>query len=616
MQLMLIFTRYMKKKGSVYLLLLVFHSCFGFFLYGQEELRPRQQPPVPDGWKEDPFVETVPVPVLTRPEQKTGFLLFSRPVTEPVYKNTHPLPQERTKKIKIFATPGEFEPITFSIYPARDLNNLHVSISALKGKAGKIPEENLDIRLVTYWNIRYPYWISEGTYRNVPELLEKVTVNDVKKEECQRYWIIAHIPEYAKEGLYRGEIKIKDDNMREPVILPVECKVLGFVLKKDPHKHYSAYFSQLERQYRDIPDSLYEKAVNNELKAMRDYGLDMFPSITLSSDGDHAFVSDKMKNFIDKMLKMGFSGPAPVDGEQVVIAILEKYEGLVWKPHWKLDRMPSDSFYQRVTNVFRDFIKEWKQKKWPEVYLNAADEVDPSVRDFGVRVYQAVKEAGVKTYITKSSTDKDAKRYSPYVDAWCSQPFDVPYEKAVSGNYEYWCYPNHVAGERKNRHIMMKGGRMTYGFGFWRSGYTVLIPWHWRWITSDNPFEYINARAAPCGMRMDENGNIIPAVYWECFREGYDDERYIYTLEQAIAEREGSDKCAALVKESVKLLRNIWDSIHVQPKYMDTGMWPSEEFNEYRWEIARYITALLKYPPEKKVIAPSVLPDILKDDRY
>jgi hypothetical protein len=22
---------------------------------------------------------------------------------------------------------------------------------------------------------------------------------------------------------------------------------------------------------------------------------------------------------------------------------------------------------------------------------------------------------------------------------------------------------------------------MTYGFGFWRSGYTTLIPWHWNW---------------------------------------------------------------------------------------------------------------------------------------
>jgi hypothetical protein len=597
------------RRNSKVVFFITFFICSSLVSQGQEDLLPRQQPTVPEEWEACPHIETVPAPKLTAREKKQGFLLFSRPITEPVYKNTHPLPDERASGLQIFVTPGEFEPITFGIYPVRNLPGLRVTISDLTGENGVIPREELDLRLVTYWNIRYPYWVTDGIYRNVPELLEKVTVNNVKKEECQRYWIIAHIPGDAEAGNYKGRIRIEFDGLKKPVFFPVTCEVLDFVLRKDPHKHYSAYFSRPARQYRGMTGKLYETAVNNEIQAMRDYGFDVFPSITLSSDGDHAWVDEKMVDIIKKMLENGFSGPAPVDGEKVVMAILKKHEGLDWKLHWKLDHLPSDTFYVRLTRVFRQFRENWEEKGWPGFYLNPVDEVDISMQEFGVKVYEAVKKAGVKTYITKGSSWPDAPAYSPYVNAWCSQPFDVSYAQAVSGDYQYWCYPNHVAGERKNRYIMMRGGRMTYGFGYWRSGYTLLIPWHWRWITGDDTFEYIR-NTAPCGMRMDEQGRIIPAIYWECFREGYDDGRYIYTLEQMIWERKGSPVCNTLVEESERLLKGIWDSIEVRSLYLDKE-WPSVRFNESRRKIAKQISALSKYPAVRNVISPSVLPAVL-----
>ena len=54
------------------------------------------------------------------------------------------------------------------------------------------------------------------------------------------------------------------------------------------------------------------------------------------------------------------------------------------------------------------------------------------------------------------------------------------------------------------------------------------------------------------GQRIGDDGQVIPAVYWECFREGRDDARYIYTLQQAAWEREGTDDatCRRLVAEA------------------------------------------------------------------
>ena len=218
----------------------------------------------------------------------------------------------------------------------------------------------------------------------------------------------------------------------------------------------------------------------------------------------------------------------------------------------------------------------------------------------------------MRTYATKDPVEPDAAAYAPYLDIWCSQPYSVPFERIVAQKrYEYWCYPNHNAGEIKDRLTMCKGGRMTYGFGFWRSGYTTLIPWHWCWTCAPDPFDYLRGGHSGCGQRMDDDGEVIPAVYWSCFREGFDDARYVYTLQQAVAQRQDSTDpaCQAAVREGRRVLQETWDAIRVQPKYLATGMWPSEEFDAIRWRLAAQTERLLQYPATNKATAPSVLID-------
>ena len=151
---------------------------------------------------------------------------------------------------------------------------------------------------------------------------------------------------------------------------------------------------------------------------------------------------------------------------------------------------------------------------------------------------------------------------------------------------------------------------MTYGFGLWRSGYTTLIPWHWCWPNEPDPFNYLRGRFSGCGQRMDDEGEVIPAIYWMCFREGYDDERYLYTLQQAIVRRTGSNDpaCLSELKEARQLLQEIWDAISVQPRYLADGMWPSEEFDTIRWRLASATERLLKFPvTNPTAVAESVL---------
>ena len=290
--------------------------------------------------------------------------------------------------------------------------------------------------------------------------------------------------------------------------------------------------------------------------------------------------------------------------------------------------MPKEAFFKDVTRVFKKFEDERKKRGWPVFIHCPLDEVAIPYIEFGVKCYKAVKDAGCKVYITKIPTSVDADAYAPYVDVFCGTPFDVDYAKTQNSSYEYWAYPNHNAGEIKISKVMCKGGRMTYGFGLWRSGYTTLIPWIWRW--EHNPmfeFDYLkHKKISQTGTQLDENGDengeVIPTPYWMCFREGIDDARYLYTLQSAIVERDGSKNpdCEKLVKEGRELIQTIWDNIEPQQKYKSRGMWPSSEFDAVRWKMAVLIEKLLKFPAIKKAVSPSVIidtsPKKKKTDRF
>ena len=392
--------------------------------------------------------------------------------------------------------------------------------------------------------------------------------------------------------------------------IPIALRVLDFHLLKDPAKHYSVYFyTKNQSLYQGRSESFFRKAADNDYRAMADFGLDMLPTLYLScEDGKRIVVRDAGE--IPRMLRAGLRGPAPVTADDAIQRIYrDTTPGGKVGSHWHVSPLPPAAFYDRITKLFRALEVERKAKGWPEFIYCPIDEVDSSCMEFGVKVYAAVKAAGVKTYATKDPLNLDAAAYAPYLDIWCSQPYSAPFERIVAQKrYEYWCYPNHNACEIKDRLTMCKGGRMTYGYGFWRSGYTTLIPWHWCWTCEGDQFDYLRGKYSGCGQRMDDDGEVIPAVYWSCFREGFDDARYIYTLQQAVVQREGSvdPDCQAAVQEGRRLLQETWDSIRVQAKYLATGMWPAGEFDAARWRLAVATERLLRHPATNSSPAPSV----------
>ena len=393
-------------------------------------------PPATDGTgrrKEIPFDETAPEPALTQAENERGYMLFQRPLTESVYPNTRPLPHERFDALVAFATPGEFEPVTFALYPVRPLKNLKVRVSSLTSPSSEIPADCIDVRLATYWNVGYPAYTTLNTYRRVPELLERVTVHSSPAGECQWYWLTVHVPDDAKPGLYRGTVTVWDDGFGQAVEIPFALRVLGFRLRQDPRKHFSAYFYTRNKVlYKGRDEAFIRRAADKDYQAMRDFGLDMLPTLYLNcEDGKRIVLSESGE--LERMLAVGLKGPAPVTADNVIARLYrDTTPGGKRESHWRVNPMPPAAFYDRITELFRAFEADRKAKGWPEFVCCPIDEVDASCKEFGAKVYAAVKAAGIRTYATKDPIGADAADYAPHLDIWCSQPYSVSYDRVVS----------------------------------------------------------------------------------------------------------------------------------------------------------------------------------------
>ncbi len=580
------------------------------------------------GWKEVPFVETAPEPSLTAEEKARGFLLFTRPITEIVYANTWPRGEERVAALVAFATPGEFEPLNFALHAVKPLNKVTLTVSALTSAAGEIPAAALDVRYLRYYDIRYPSYTSKDTFRRMPELLEHFDPLSIPAHESHRFWITVHVPDATAPGLYQGSVALQADGLTEPVNLPIEFRVLGFRLLKDPAKHFSAYnydfTSKAKSTFAELPPEITgdEARINqvaaDEYCTMVDYGFDVPPTGYIAYDEKRDALYYRPESALENMKKSGLLKGAcfMVSMDAAMPTLIRKYTGADAPKHYALKSPPPPEFYAKVTALVQAFAADWKTRGLPEIIYGPLDEVDSSAWEFGSCTYQAVKAAGVRTFATKDPKASDAMHYRPYLDVWVSQPFSVPYGEVIKDQrYSYWCYPNHVACEQRVPEIMCKGGRMTYGFGFWRSGYVGLVPWIWRWdMGQSGSRHYLDLDGggrsiSGCGNKIGADGKVIPAVYWECFREGYDDGRYLYTLQQAIAEREQSPDpaCAKAVTQAKALLQETWNAVVPQDRYLADGMWPSVDFNLQRWRLALAIDSLLPFQKSSSVTAASVL---------
>ena len=553
-------------------------------------------------WKETPRRNTTPEPQWTAQQKRDGLAMFARTWAEPVWPDHFPRQHELDAPVRAFASWNEYEPLTFTLYALKAFTNVSVRIDSLVSTSGvkraAIAPQDIDVRFVRYMNVR-PNYSTFNIYYRAPDVLMPWQPQPLPKGENLRLWLTVHIGLGQPAGLYRGSASVTADGIT--LTVPLTLRVLPLTLQKDQSLVYGQYYHHPLRNLDNAPDDFsrawWQRKAEAEHVDMREHGQN---TVVLGlggwlKDGQWKFLFDGLQRNIDLARGVGFDKPLVCSFP--CGALYGKHMKAGMGSHLGKVKMPPDVFFEELTAMVQTIENEARRRQWPELLYYPVDEpsTSPDSVAFMTRVMAAIKKVPkVRTYITADPEHEQFAPLRPYVDVWCCQPFSLGREAILADmkarGVEYWCYPNHISGE--NDHTPTTGARMTYGFGFWQSGYRCLIPWIYQSMGGD-PWNYLDASTSDFFNRTADDGSPIPVALWEAYREGIDDHRYVTTLERAIsrASEEGHKEAAANARAT---LDQILAAMNVQTKYKNEGLWSAETFDAWRWAIAEHILALQK----------------------
>ncbi len=547
-------------------------------------------------WTRTQHEEKNPMPEFTREELDRGLVTYTRNYISNIWPNSAPLRSEIDAPVRAFATPGEYEPLNFAILPLRDLKDVHVKFSDLQSKEGqRINASSIDTRFVKYmwtrpnWNVLYT------TYR-APDVLMPMVPNDLTKGENFRVWATVRVGEFTPAGIYTGRAEIfsGDKKLHE---LPVALRVLPINLVKDNGINYGMYYRHplidMSRANDSFSREWFRGKAGKEIHDMAEHGINgivLYLTGKKTADGNFEPDFENLATVIELGRSAGFGDrPMPLQLSSPVAIYFDKLGLPQPGKNGRGIAMPPQAYFDDITKLIARIEAERKQRQWPEFLYYPLDEPEPisspDVVPFVTRLMEAIRKVpGARTFITGDPINERGgppwDPVYPFINVWCNQPFKPDCETIQAGakarpGVEYWCYPNHVCCE--SDHTRVIGARMTYGFGFWRSGYRGLIPWGYQ-ANEGNPWNYLDGAHSDMFVRTADDGSPIPVVMWEAFREGIDDMRYITTLEHWIerARAAGRDDLAKAGRDDLDF---VWKSIKVQEKYKDDGVWPNKHIN-------------------------------------
>jgi hypothetical protein len=540
-------------------------------------------------------------------DEARGYILFDLGYAHNVFPDSAPTANDVLSELSTFATPGEYEPITLSIYPLRQLTDMRVTASDLKCPTGSIPATSIAVLAVRTWFVREQYGTT-GRYKQVPEMLVSPEPRSLPSRECQRYWLTVKVPRDPKPGTYEGTVIVFPSDA-PATKLPIRLDVLPFTLKEDPTKSFGMYYYDprakiVDKDSASVKAAITERA-RRECEDMREHGMN-----TIQLSGVRLKTIEKKRKYevgfteLDANIKWyrenGVLSRPSMLGFWMVQSVYKDFTGQDWPKHIR-DIPPGPSeFYDIVTDLVQQVETARKgHPDWPEFYYYPIDEASDEAAEFMARMLQAIKRVpGAKTFVTQIFDKPASAKFAEWVDVWCTGWYMLETDdtkRAREKGQIFWCYPNFIACSRG----VPNGARMTWGFGFWRSGASCLIPWHYQ-APCGNPFNDFDANYGDWCVAYPGPDGPIPTQRWEAVREGIDDYRYVYTLETLCTQAEKSGKGVEAARAARQYLKELRDRVQPQQQYVENfstqtapGLWTHKEYQAARRTIAEHIMKLL-----------------------
>ena len=480
------------------------------------------------------FYAALPPAQLSGQEPIPGFRTFILPAITnermlPRRPPAHALPG---RTMKLVACPREYESASFGIYALADLKGVRLTATDLNGPAGTVPASALDLRVVKVW---YQGGRNVG-FQNLklltPELLLKddslVRIDEVRKVNilkmdkdamrdadalqpfdvpmgsAKQCWVTVHVPAGTKAGDYRGMIRVAPAE-GATVSIPLELRVLPFELD-EPKIICSIYYRA--RLGATMPkctsESKTEEQLLAEFKDMLAHGVTNPTVYQRPGPSLERYFQLRRKAGMHggPLLFLGGSWGSGGGGVQATVALARKH-GF------------TDVYFYGQDERKGDELRA--QREW----------------------HRQVHRAGGKVFVAGYRDSYEVVGDLQDLLIFAGKP-DVAMGRAY-----------HAMGHLIGSYGNPQGGveepetyRRNFGLGVWKAGYDCSCTYAYQHSFGHEWDDFDNVTYRDHTMAYPTVNGVIPTLQWEGYREGYDDLRYLATLENLIEKTKRLDGAA------------------------------------------------------------------------
>jgi hypothetical protein len=487
-------------------------------------------------------------PMLRQADKDRGFIAFTRDWMEDVNVSDRPRPGERVDELTASAFAGEYEPVTLSLLPQRDLGRATLTVTDLHGpRNATIPSSAIDVGHVQH---RITRVTAEGSvYTITPRLILPRRSAEVPQGVTRTFWLTIKVPAGARAGLYRGKVNLKTErggSLSVPLRFTVRKGTLDPVdIPAGPWSH------TIDLPWYEEEAATWNRAMAvKSLKKLREYGFTSasgLPVLTYRGFKDGAPQIDFSQG--DAQMKLFRE-----NGFRMAVVTYCAFNGLnlYFKDEAAMRAAGFSDYSQFIKAVFGAVQKHAQQANWLPVYWNIGDEPigDDVIRSaVNAEAYRKAFPKG-PPFFTAPSSFQGSNQSDPrfrlsralHVANW-------------NGHDEAAVKLQHAAGS--DWAFYNGGNRWTYGVYMYKAakqfGMKFRVAWHWNAAAGD-PYYALDCREddyAWCN--TNAAGELIPSVEFERLREGLGDYRRLLTL--ARLARQHADTAAG--KKAAKLIADI-----------------------------------------------------------
>ncbi len=209
----------------------------------------------------------IPLGALSGSWQGLPLLVFTRSNPGDILDYSIPRKEEVTERLGAFAAPDEDQPLWFGIHALRDLRDVRVVCSDLKGAAGEIPAREVEMFTQTT-RLRSMSDRPGSSVTFASDLLEQNMPIDVAKGQSQPIYLRIHVPSRTAAGFYSGVVTLTAEDTKQ-VELPLSLRVLPITLQSPQDKVWhlatdgTRWTSMTQPQWRAEIDDMARHGINS-----------------------------------------------------------------------------------------------------------------------------------------------------------------------------------------------------------------------------------------------------------------------------------------------------------------------------------------------------------------